>query len=93
MESVASSPPRQTEDITSRVTRLEMASYYEKLSTQAQLDDLNRRLSRLELAPLKALDNSGYLKIALALALPVTVFLLTGSVEKAANAARLVSGH
>ena len=82
----------QTDDITSRVVRLEIASFYERQSAQAQLDDLHRRLYRLELAPQRALDNSGWLKIAIALALPLIVFLVTGSVETAVKTAATIVG-
>lgn len=82
----------QTDDITSRVVRLEISNFYERQSAQAQIDDMHRRLYRLEIAPQRALDNSGWLKICVALLLPLIVFLITGSVEKAVSTAATIVG-
>lgn len=76
------------DDATSRLTRLEVTSFYERQRLDASLNDLHRRLLRLERKPLAELNsNGGWLKIALALALPFAVFLTTGSAEKATLAA------
>lgn len=66
-----------------RLTRLEVSNYYEFRALNEIANDLSRRLWRLESAPQRALDSAGYLKLALALLLPLGVFLVTGSAEKA----------
>lgn len=71
----------------SRVARLETAQHYERVLTSRELADVYRRLSALETWRHQPPGASGYVKLVLAVAVPLAVLFLTGSWDKAGQAA------
>lgn len=72
-----------------RLARLETALGYERVITNRVVWELDRRLSRLEEVAPAAVGTAGWIKLALAVALPLAVLMATGSVEQAKHAATL----
>ncbi len=86
------------QSVVERLVRLETAMGYERRTTDGQIAWLASRVQQLERRPppLPARppmsDHMSMLKLGIAVALPLSVLLATGSVEKAAHIARVVSG-
>jgi hypothetical protein len=80
-----------------RVAGLETAMIYERRMTDQAIGQLNQRLTALEQRPAsmdlaKALTTGGWLKIIVAICLPLLVLLATGDLSKAVQAGRLLAG-
>lgn len=73
-----------------RLARLETALHYERALTSREMADLYRRLAALETWRTAPPGLAGYVKLALAVAVPLAVLVLTGSMDKARQAASLM---
>lgn len=75
------------DDLERRLLTLEIESRHERELRDFQIDALSRRLLVLETNPITA---SSLAKLAVALLLPIGVWLLTGDLRKALAALRMM---
>jgi hypothetical protein len=86
---------QQPDSQAERLTKLEMSLHYERILQLKDIGALALRLTALETAksaPPSDLDRAGWIKILLAVLIPLAVLLVTGSTEQALKALRVVAG-